>query len=162
METIDRDVAVRRKLPASLLWTMALVSLTLFLLKGALAPTVVFHADEFYEVFQARRIVSGELPYGPGWVFAKTPLFWCYLALAFWRAVSAVDIMLAARFLMLPFSLLMLYCLWWIGRRWFDDATAMAAVFSLSCCTTFIDRSIKLRTDMISTSIWVLIILLLR
>ena len=143
--------------------TLLIISLLLllFLAKFFQICSVEFNQDEFLELHYAWRIWTGEQPYGPSWERFKTPLMSYYLCIAHYLGDSVAGTMYFARFSILPFALLMLYGAYRGASFLFDSRAGLIALLALSCNTTFVDFSFALRSDLISSSIWALVLYLI-
>ena len=131
--------------------------LTLFftlLSKPYLATSASFIADEFTEIHFGARLAKGEAPFGPTWSTSKTPGLAYLLALPSVLFRDGQSIVLLSRLLMVPIALLCIAALWYTALAINGKDGAFMAVILLCTCTTFIDRSFRLRTDLVSTTCW--------
>ncbi len=144
---------LRKNTSALSLLAMLVILLTL-LSKPYLATNVPLISDEFTEIHLGARISRGELPYSAAWTYEKTPGLSFYLALPPILFSDGPSIVLLARLSMLPIALLLLIAVWKTALELRGRDAAFFALIFLCCCTTFIDRSFRMRTDLVSTTFW--------
>ena len=138
--------------PIAILFFLVL-ALTL-LSKPHLATNAPMIADEFTEIHMGASVARGELPYGPTWHCPKTPGLSFLLALPSLLSNDGQTVVLYSRLLMIPIALLLVAALWYTALALKGREAAFLAVILLCTCTTFIDRSFRLRTDLVSTTCW--------
>jgi len=134
----------------------ALAAFVLWGLRLPLVTVLPFNLDECCEVAQAGRVARGEVPYSSEWVNPKTPLLHLYLAPLFGLSSAGGDVVLYARLAMVPWALVMVVAVALCARRLWGPRAAALAALSLCSCSTFIDRSLRVRTDMVAAALWAL------
>lgn len=122
-------------------------------------PQRSFDPDEFQHLHMAWCMAQGQVPYRDFFEH-HTPLL--HYLLAPWMrwfqpetsADAAVAMVLAVRWAMLGFTVVILAATVWIGALWRDLRTGLAAAVILACTPMFVEKSLEIRPDLPSTALW--------
>jgi 4-amino-4-deoxy-L-arabinose transferase-like glycosyltransferase len=112
-----------------------------------------FDPDEFQHLHGAHQIYHGQIPYRD-YFDHHTPLLHFILSALYPIFGEEIDIVFAARWLMMVFTAAILYLTYLLTRMLYKDDTGLIAVLFLSYVLMFLEKTIEIRPDVPAVALW--------
>jgi len=124
-----------------------------FLFRIPVLKTRYFDPDEFQHLHGARQIYHGDIPYRD-YFDHHTPFLHFILATLYPIFGEEIQILFAARILMMVFTAVILFLTFILARQLYGTDAGLVSVLFLSYVLIFFEKTIEIRPDILAVAFW--------